>query len=103
MARVNNPEVEIIMIRLLGNRVLISPVEEETVSGFLIPEEYRSFRVGIVAAVGNGARLNNGQRNPIPLSVGDRVVLSDDYRMPLEIEHKQYFLVSDEKVMAVLQ
>jgi co-chaperonin GroES (HSP10) len=91
------------MIRLLGNRVLIDPVNEETVSGFLIPEEYRSFRVGIVAAVGNGARLKNGQRNPIPLSVGDRVVLSDDYRMPLEIEHKQYFLVSDEKVMAVLQ
>jgi len=31
-------------IKLIGNRVLISPVEEETVSGFLIPEEYRSFR-----------------------------------------------------------
>lgn len=91
------------MIRLLGNRVLISPVEEETVSGFLIPEEYRSFRVGIVAAVGNGARLKNGGRKSIPLEVGSKVVLSDDFRMPLELNHKQYFLVSDEKVMAVLQ
>ena len=90
------------MIKLIGNRVLIEPVEEETARGFLIPEEYRTFRIGIVAAVGNGARMKNGQRRPIPLTVGQKVALSDDYRMPIEIDHKQYFLVSDEKVMAVI-
>jgi co-chaperonin GroES (HSP10) len=89
-------------LQLIGNRVLIEPVEEETARGFVIPEAYRQFRVGIVAAVGNGARLRNGQRRPITCKVGDKVVLSDDFRMPIEIEHKQYFMISDEKVMAVL-
>ena len=88
--------------QLLGNRVLIEPIEEETQCGFAIPEEYRTFRIGIVAAVGNGRRLKNGQRENIEIEVGSKVVLSTDYRMPIEIDHKQYFLVSPEKVMAVI-
>lgn len=89
-------------LQLMGNRVLIEPVIEETAHGFVIPDEYRQFRVGIVAAIGNGTRMKNGQRKPILLELGQKVVLSDDFRMPIELENKQYFLVSDEKVMAVL-
>jgi co-chaperonin GroES (HSP10) len=80
----------------------VEPVTEETAKGFLIPEEYRTFRIGIVAAVGNGRRLKNGKRENIEIEVGSKVVLSTDYRMPIEIENKQYFLVSPEKVMAVI-
>jgi len=90
-------------LQMMGNRLLILPVEEETASGFVIPEQYRSFRTGIVKAVGNGARMKNGQRQPIPLNVGDAVVLSDQYRMPIDIEGVQHFIVSDEKVMCVLE
>ena len=90
-------------LRLIGNRVLILPVEEETANGFVIPEAYRQFRTGIVKAVGNGARLKNGQRRPIPLQIGEAVVLSDDYRMPIDIEGVQHFLVTDEKVLCVLE
>ena len=90
------------MIKLLGNRVLIEPLMEETASGFVIPEEYRSFRVGIVKSVGNGQRIKYGKRRSIPCKVGDKVVLDDQFRMPIEIDGKGYFLVSDEKVMAIL-
>ena len=89
-------------LRLMGNRILILPVEEETASGFIIPEQYRAFRTGIVKAVGNGARMKNGDRRPIPIQVGEAVVLSDDYRMPIDIEGVQHFLVTDEKVLCVL-
>lgn len=89
-------------LQLMGNRVLIEPLTEETRMGFAIPEQYREFRIGIVAAVGNGARLKNGQRKPIPLTIGEKVVLSEDFRMPIELEGKQYFMVTDEKVMAVI-
>lgn len=90
-------------LRLLGNRILIEPHEEETTKGFIIPEAYRSYRTGTVKAVGNGARLKNGQRRPIPLEVGQSVVLSDDYRMPIDIDGKQHFLINDEKVLCVLE
>lgn len=89
-------------LRLMGNRVLVEPLTEETRMGFAIPEQYREFRIGLVAAVGNGARLKNGERRTIPLKVGEKVVLSEDFRMPIDIEGKHYFLVSDEKVMAVI-
>lgn len=89
-------------LRLIGNRVLIEPVEEETKMGFVIPEQYRDFRTGIVRAIGNGERIKNGQRRPIPLNIGDAVVLSDQYRMPIDIEGKQHFLVTDEKILCVL-
>jgi len=90
-------------LQLMGNRILILPVEEETANGFIIPEQYRAFRTGIVKAVGNGARMKNGQRRPIDLKIGDAIVLSDDYRMPIDIEGKQHFLISDEKVLCVLE
>lgn len=91
-------------LRLMGNRILLLPVEEETARGFIIPEQYRSFRTGIVKAVGNGARMKNGRdRRPIPLNIGDAIVLSDDYRMPIDIEGKEHFIVSDEKVLCVLE
>ncbi len=89
-------------LQLLGPRVLIEPVIEETQNGFLIPESARTFRVGYVVKVGTGARFKNGERHEIPLQIGDKVVLDDQYRMPIEIEGKYYFLVSDEKVMAVI-
>lgn len=89
-------------IQLMGNRVLIEPIEEETQMGFAIPEEYRTFRIGTVVAVGNGRRLKNGKRENIEIEVGSKVALSTDYRMPIEIEGKQYFMVSPEKVMAVI-
>lgn len=90
-------------IKLLGNRLLIEPVHEETASGFIIPEQYRSFRTGIVKGIGNGARLKNGERRQIPIQIGDSIVLSDDYRMPIDIEGKEHFIVSDEKVLCVLE
>lgn len=89
-------------IRLIGNRILLLPVEEETARGFIIPEQYRSFRTGIVKAVGNGARMKNGERRPIPINVGDAIVLTDDYRMPIDIEGKEHFIVSDEKILCIL-
>lgn len=90
-------------MQLLGNRVLIEPVEEETACGFTIPEEYRSFRTGIVKAIGTGRRLKNGVRKPIEVAVGARVVLSNDYRMPIEHEGKQHFLITEEKILCVLE
>lgn len=89
-------------LRLMGNRILIEPVEEETKMGFIVPEQYREFRTGIVKAVGNGKRMKNGDRRKIPLQIGDAIVLSNDYRMPIEIEGKEHFIVSDEKVLCVL-
>ncbi len=88
---------------MMGNRILLEPVVEETASGFIIPEQYRSFRTGIVKAVGNGARMKNGDRRRIQLQVGDAIVLTDDYRMPIDIEGKEHFIVSDEKVLCVLE
>jgi len=91
-------------IQLIGPRVLIEPVEEETRLGFLIPESYREFRTGFVKSVGNGARLKNKRdRKPIPLSVGDHVVLADGSLMPIHIEGKRHFIVTDDNVLCVLE
>ena len=90
-------------VRLIADRVLIEPIDGETQMGFAIPEEYRTFRIGKVVAVGNGRRIKKTwQRIPIQIEVGSKVALSTDYRMPIEIDGKQYFLVSSEKVMAVI-
>ena len=67
-------------LKPLGDRVVVKPSdkEEKTKSGILLPDTAKEKpQEGMVEAVGNG-RLNEntGKREPVDLSVGDRVIYS---------------------------
>ena len=64
-------------LRPLGDRVIVRPIEgkEMTASGILLPDTAKEKpQEGIVIAVGAGKRNDDGSRQPLDVSEGDRVI-----------------------------
>jgi chaperonin GroES len=88
----------------LGDKVLVrvSPKEERTVSGIIIPEtvsgERSENRRGKVVAVGAG-KYEEGKLVPVKLSIGDEVLFQ--WGDKLEIEGEDFYIVSESNVLGV--
>jgi chaperonin GroES len=92
------------MLRPLGDRIVVKPGEEEEVTkgGIVLPDTARKKpREGEVLAVGPGKLLENGQRAPMEVSVGDTVVYSEYGGTAIEIGKEEYVILDESSVLAV--
>jgi chaperonin GroES len=92
------------MIRPLGDRVVIEPIakEETTASGIVLPETAKEKpQEGKVVAVGSG-HLKDGERIPLELKEGDRVIFSKYAGTEVKIEGKEYLIMREGDVLAIL-
>jgi chaperonin GroES len=90
----------------LNDKVLVKRLEaeEKTAGGILLPDTAREKpRQGKVLSVGEGKRLENGQRAPFQVKVGDRVLFTSYGGTEIKIEGEDYLLLSEEDVLAVVQ
>jgi chaperonin GroES len=88
----------------LADRVAIRPLEEtETMKGGLyIPDTAKEKPIqGDVVAVGGG-RLEKGERVPMELKVGDRVVYGKYSGTQVELEGEEIILIKESDVIAKL-
>jgi len=94
-------------IRPLGDRVVVRPIskEETTKSGIVIPETMEKERPeqGEIIAVGPGKISENGQRTPMDVKVGDRVLFSKYGPSEIKIEREEYLVIKEEDILAILQ
>jgi len=66
-------------IRPVGDRVVVKPAakEEVTKSGIVIPDTAKEKpQEGTVIAIGSGRLLDNGDRAPIDVREGDRILFA---------------------------
>ncbi len=92
--------------RPLHDRVLVERVAEETKSagGILIPDNAREKpQQGIVTAVGPGAILENGKVRAPDVKKGDRILFGKYSGSELKLDGKEYVIMKEEDVMAVLK
>jgi chaperonin GroES len=88
----------------LADRVAIRPLEEsETMKGGLyIPDTAKEKPIqGDVVAVGAG-RLEKGERVPMDLKVGDRVVYGKYSGTQVDLEGEEIILIKESDVIAKL-
>ena len=88
----------------LADRVAIRPSEDtETMKGGLyIPDTAKEKPIqGDVVAVGGG-RLEKGERVPMELKVGDRVVYGKYSGTQVELEGEEIILIKESDVIAKL-
>src|SRR5207245_11326817 len=88
----------------LADRVAIRPMEdtEEMKGGLYIPDTAKEKPIqGEVIAVGPG-RLEQGQRVPMELNVGDRVVYGKYTGSLVELEEEEIVLIKESDVIAKL-
>lgn len=92
----------------LGDRVVVRPLSEEEAgtrspSGIIIPDTVSKEKPeqGVVVAVGPG-KIDDGERIPVGVSVGDRVLFSKYGYDEVKIGGKEYFIVSESGILAVI-
>jgi len=94
-------------LKPLGNKIILEAVskEEKTKSGIIIPDTVDKDKPeqGKVLAVGPGKIDDAGKRIPIDVKVGDTVLFSKYSPTEIKIEGKEYLVVSDEDIMAIVE
>ena len=88
----------------LADRVAIRPMEETEAmkGGLYIPDTAKEKPIqGEVIAVGPG-RMEKGQRVPMELKVGDRVVYGKYTGSQVELEEEEIILIKESDVIAKL-
>ena len=93
-----------VTIKPLEDRILVKTVEAEqtTASGLVIPDTAKEKpQEGEVLAVGPG-RFEDGQRLPLDLQVGDKVIYSKYGGTEVKYDGQEYLLLSARDVLAVV-
>lgn len=92
------------MIKPLGDRVVIEAVEKEetTASGIVLPDTAKEKpQEGKVVAVGSGT-LKDGERIPLELKEGDRVIFSKYAGTEVKYEDRELLIMRESDVLAIL-
>ncbi|MDD3653909.1 MAG: co-chaperone GroES [Desulfotomaculaceae bacterium] len=94
------------MIRPLGERVVVKPMpsEEKTKSGIVLPDTAKEKpQEGEVVAVGTGRLLETGQRVPIDLKPGDRILFSKYSGNEVKIDDVDYLIMRESDILGVIE
>ena len=89
----------------LEDRIVVKPgeAEETTVSGIVIPDTAKEKPThGEIVAVGPG-RFEEGNRVPMDVKVGDKVIYSKYGGTEVTVEGDDYLILSARDVLAVVK
>jgi chaperonin GroES len=90
----------------LGDRVVVKPDDEQDVrtpSGLVIPDTAKEKpQMGEVVAVGPGALDDDGDRLPMDVSVGDKVLYSKFAGTEVKFEGSEYLVLSARDLLAIV-
>jgi chaperonin GroES len=93
-------------LKPLNNKIILEAVsaEEKTKSGIIIPDTANKEKPeqGKVLAVGSGKLLENGERAKMDVKVGDTVIFSKYSPNEIKVDGKEYLVISDEDVLAIV-
>ena len=93
-------------LRPLGDRVVVKAeedLEQRTPSGLVIPDTAKEKpQIGEVLAVGPGALDDDGDRLPMDVSVGDRVLYSKYAGTEVKLDGVEYLVLSARDLLAIV-
>ena len=93
-------------VRPLGERIIVQRVEAEqkTKGGIVLPDTAKEKpKEGKVVAVGSGKRLDSGEKAPMTLKEGDKVLFTSYAGTEIKIDGEEYLIMKEDDVLAVLE
>ena len=93
-------------LRPLGDRVVIKPSEREemTKSGIVLPDTAKEKpQEGQIIAVGPGRILDDGKREAIDVSEGQRVLYAKYAGTEFKVEGEELLIVSQKDILAIVE
>lgn len=95
-----------VKLRPLGDKILVKRVEAEskTKSGIVLPDTAKEKpKRGKVLAIGDGRRLDNGERAPLTVKKGDEVIFTSYAGTEIKIDGEEVLIMSEDDVLAVVE
>ena len=92
-------------IRPLHDRIIVRRLAEEqtTKGGIIIPDSAKEKpQEAEVLAVGNGKVLQDGNKVPLDVNVGDRILFSKYSGTEIKVEGQEYLILKEDEVQAII-
>lgn len=93
-------------LRPLHDRVIVRREEEEqrTAGGILIPDTAKEKPIrGVIAAIGTGKILENGDARALAVKVGDTVLFGKYAGTEVKIDNEDLLVLREEDIMAIVE
>ncbi|MBU4512344.1 co-chaperone GroES [Patescibacteria group bacterium] len=94
-------------LKPLHDNVVIKPSGEDEVTkaGIILPDtaEKEKPEKGEVIAVGPGKLLDNGQRAPMSVAVGNKVMFKKYSPDEIKVDEEEYLVISESDIIAILE
>ena len=93
-------------IRPLQDRVIVKRVAEEetTKGGIIIPDTAKEKPVeGKIVAVGSGKVLDTGERQPLEVKVGDKVLFGKYAGTDIKIDGEEHLIMKEDDIIAIVE
>ncbi|MBU0721984.1 co-chaperone GroES [Patescibacteria group bacterium] len=93
-------------LKPLHDHVIVKPITENeiTKSGIVLPDtiDKEKPEKGEVVAAGNGKLLDNGQRSPMGVKIGDKVMFKKYSPDEIKIDGEEYLIISENDILAII-
>jgi chaperonin GroES len=93
-------------LRPLGDKILIKRVEAETKtkSGIVLPDSAKEKpKRGKVLSVGEGKRLDSGERAPLGVKKGEEVIFASYAGTEIKLDGEELIIMSEDDILAVVE
>ena len=94
-------------LKPLHDHVIIKAINEDeiTKAGIVLPDtvDKEKPEKGEVVAVGQGKLLDNGQRAPMSVKVGDKVMFKKYSPDEIKVDGVEYLIISESDILGILE
>jgi chaperonin GroES len=93
-------------LKPLGDRIVVKPTprEETTKSGIVLPDTAKERpQEGTILSVGPGRTLDDGTREPMEVSPGQKVLFQKYAGTEFKLDEEELLILSQKDILAVLE
>jgi len=95
------------MLKPINDNIVVKPLveDEKTASGIILPDTVNKEKPekGEVIAVGEGRILDTGNRAPMPVKEGDKVIFTKYSPNEIKIDGEEYLVLKESDILAIIQ
>jgi chaperonin GroES len=92
-------------LRPLHDQIIVHRLTEgeQRIGGIIIPDSAKEKpQQGTVTAAGNGKIRKDGQRVPLDVKAGDRILFGKYSGQEIRLDGEDYFIVKEDDVLAII-
>ena len=93
-------------LKPLGGRVIVEPIEQEemTAGGIILPETAKEKpQEGKILAAGPGDRDEDGERIPMDVQIGDKVLYAKYSGTEVKMDGKKLLILRESDILAIVE